>query len=69
LSTLAVGLSRHRYRGLLCVCRLIEAYEKHQKLQQQVQVIKKHRMAAADASKYVKCWLLSVPFFWLRVLG
>jgi len=37
-------------------CRLIEAYEVHQKLQQQLQAVKKHRISA-DASQYV-CWFV-----------
>jgi len=35
------------------VCRLVEAYDVHQKLQQELQVIKKHRLSAADTSQYV----------------
>jgi len=40
------------------VCRLVEAYEVHQKLRHELQVIKKHRLSAADASQYVD-WFLS----------
>jgi len=39
-----------------CVCRLIAAYDIHQKLQQEMQAVKKHRISSEDASQYV-CWL------------
>ena len=42
------------------VCRLIEAYEVHQKLQRELQVVKKHRMSAADTSRYVRQLFLRV---------
>jgi len=41
------------------VCRLVEAYEIHQKLQQELQVIKKHRLSAADTSEYVRWFIIS----------
>jgi len=31
------------------MCRLIEAYEGHQKLKQELQAVKKHKISAADA--------------------